>query len=125
MKQQYKALAIVLILLLLATGAMAFKASRVSSNQTASAAITTTGGYFHSILFSAVSAYDVTVDVYDNATTNSGRKLMPTATIKTTSTSRERAFSFDPPVEYFDGIYVNITTSDTLNYMVFFNTEKD
>ena len=123
--KRFKSILVILILLLLATGAMAFKSMRASSNQTASAAITTSGGYFHGIMFTAPSVFNATVDIYDNATTAAGRKLMPTATITTAATARERAFSFDPPVFYTNGIYVNVTTTDTLAYIVYFSTEND
>ncbi len=127
-----KTIAILLTLTFLATGAFAFKAMRNSVKLTASAVVSAVPGYFHGILFSSDSNYDGVINVYDNATTANGRRLMVGLNIKSTSTTdRERAISFDPPVPYFNGLYYELTATNgdsavptKLNAMVYYNTEK-
>ena len=127
-----KIIAIVLTLTFLSTGAFAFKAMRPSPIQTVSAAITAKPGYFHGLLFSHDSNYDAKINVFDNATEASGRKLILELNVKSTSRSdRANTASFDPPLEYFNGLYVTVeginaeASTPVVNYQVFFNTEND
>jgi hypothetical protein len=95
-----------------------------SAVQTASAAVRTSAGIFHGILFVTDGTNAVTVNVYDNASAASGTKLIPTDTIITTSaTNRLTGISIDPPVRYDKGIYVEITCSGTVAYMVYYKDD--
>lgn len=93
-----------------------------SATQTASAAITTSGGLFHGIIFVTNGTNQNTVNIYDNATAASGTKLIPTDTvIPTSSTNRLTTLSFSPPVRFFNGIYVSVDS--TISYMVYWENE--
>ena len=94
---------------------------KTSETKTADAAITTSGGLFHGITVVTDATNAVTLNIYDNATAASGRKLIPTDTVITTSAAdRVQTYSVYPPVEYYSGVYVDITCSGTVAYMVYF-----
>lgn len=108
-----------LIVLFLSTGTLAGEWCKQSTQKTADAAITTSEGVFYGIIFSTDSANYVDVDVYDNASAASGTKLIPTTRITTSATDRVQSISFMPPIRFYNGIYVDITCSGTINYMVY------
>ena len=88
-----------------------------SEQQTGDALITTSDGFFNGVLVACASG--VTVDIYDN-TSAAGRKMMPTVYLPGSSTNQLFSINVDPPVAYHNGIYVDVTTTGTLRYMVYF-----
>jgi len=93
-----------------------------SAEQTADAAITTSQGLFHGIAVITDATNSVTVKVYDNATAASGTKLIPDWTVTTSTTDRIQTYSVYPPVRYYSGLYIDITTSGAVTYIVFFES---
>ena len=88
-----------------------------SAEQTGDVSITTGEGYFHGILIGCASG--VTVDVYDN-TAASGRKLMPTLYFPGSATNQSHSVDMGSAgVFYNKGIYVDVTTTGTLRYIVY------
>jgi hypothetical protein len=104
--------------------------SAEQSTETASAAITTVGGCFLGIVFFTDGTNAVTVNIYDNASAASGTKLIPTDTVITTSSSdRLRSIGFDADdrrcdVQYFNGLYVEITCAGDVSYTVYYKPGK-
>ena len=94
-----------------------------SSQQTADAAILGLEGYFFGIIVITDAVNSVQVDAYDNATGASGDKLFPTWEVTTSVNDRIQTLSFDPPLDFSNGIYVDITTSGTAKYMVYYRTK--
>jgi hypothetical protein len=89
-----------------------------SGEKTASAMIATGSGAFHGIMFATNGTDAVTVSVYDN-TAASGTKLVPTLVIPSSATSRAASLSIGPAVEFVTGLYVEITCSGTVGYVVY------
>lgn len=112
-----------LLTLFLTTGAWAGEWMKQSAQQTADAAITASAGVLHGIIVITDATNAVTLNMYDNATAASGTKLIPTSTITTGDTDRIQSISLYPPVRFYNGIYVNITCSGTVSYMVYFESE--
>ena len=118
-----KLLTAILISLILITGAWAAGKQWVkqSSSQTVSAAVVTGEGLLHYIIFATNGTNSPAVNVYDN-TAASGTKLIPTDTeITTSATDRIQTIPFDPPVRYYTGLYISVST--TCAYMVYFESE--
>jgi len=90
-----------------------------SDEKTADAAIDTGGGFFYGIEVMTDGTNAVTIDVYDN-TAASGTKLIPTWVVTTSATDRRQTFNRFPSVPYSTGIYVDITTSGTVKYMLYY-----
>ena len=117
-----KKLIIILLTLLLVVPA-AYSAepwSKVSAEKTAAAAITTTDGLFYGIAVITDGTNAVTVSIYDNASAASGTELIPTWVVTSSATDRAQAFSIDPGAIFYNGIYVDITTSGTVIYKVYY-----
>ena len=114
-----KALSIIAIVLLLAGMAGAVEWTNKSS-QTATAAITTTSGYLHGIMLATDGTNAVTISVYDNASAASGTKLIPTQVVTTSAANRSTAISISPAVIFYNGVYVEITCSGTVAYIVYY-----
>ncbi len=116
-----KILAIVLGLILLTATAWAVSPQKSVGN-TADKAITATGGYLKGIIVHTDGTNSVTLNVYDNATAASGNKLFSTWTVTTSASNRSATLSFDGQECLFvNGIYVDITTSGTVTYDVYFD----
>jgi len=111
-----------IMLILLATSAYAGMWAKQSAEKTADAAITTSSGFWHGIVLITDGTNAVTVTIYDNATAASGTKLWPTTTVTTGASDRIQSFGMDPPINFVNGIYVDVTTSGTVTYMVFFES---
>jgi len=109
-----------LLVLFLCTGAWAGDWMKQSAQLDDDSAITTSGGVFHRVIIISDSSDYIDIDIYDNATAASGTKLIPTTRITTSSTDRIQSISLDPPVRYYNGIYVDITTNGTAKYMVYY-----
>ena len=95
---------------------------RPGDEETASAAITAKQGLFHGIAVITDATNAVTVSIYDNATAASGRELIPTWTVTTSATDRIQTYSISPPVPFYNGCYVSATTSGTVTYMVYYES---
>uniref|UniRef100_A0A6M3LP37 Uncharacterized protein n=1 Tax=viral metagenome TaxID=1070528 RepID=A0A6M3LP37_9ZZZZ len=91
-----------------------------SAEKTASAAIATSSGYLHGIVVITDGTNSVTVDIYDNASAASGTKLIPQWVVTTSSSNRAQSYSIEPPIKFSNGIYVAVTTSGTVTYMVYY-----
>jgi len=91
-----------------------------SADFTADAAVCTTKGVFYGLWVTTDGANSVTVTVYDNDTAASGRTIFPTTVLPSASDNRAQALSFNPPIKYNSGIYVDITTSGTATYKVYY-----
>lgn len=82
--------------------------------------VATGDGYWHGIIFNTDGVNEVTCDIYDNGSAAaSDRKLVPTLNITPTRKSTMTSVSIDPPVRYFKGVYVDITTSGAVKYMIY------
>ena len=98
--------------------------AELSGEKTDDAKITTGYGYFRGIMLITDGSNSVTVDIYDN-TSATGRKLIPTWTVTTSSTNRAQALAFDKEeLYYYSGIYVDVTTSGTVTYMIYYDPKK-
>ena len=86
------------------------------------AAILAEAGWFHGITVITDGSNAVTVDIYDNASAASGTKLIPTATITTSATDRIQTINPPKRIRVKNGIYVNVTCSGTVGYMVYYET---
>ena len=112
-----KKILIALLIVLFAT--TAFAAMKNSGAKSADALIATGQGVFYGIIVSTDSTNAVTLDIYDN-TSASGTKLIPTSTITTASDDRIQSITFENGVEFYKGIYVDITCAGTVGYNVYY-----
>jgi len=112
-----KTIAIFTLILLLVTMSWAGDV-RQSAQFGKDMCVATGDGLFHGIIVMTDGTYYASVDIYDNTAT-SGAKLIPTWDISTNSTDRSRTLSINPPARYYKGVYVDITTSGTIKYMVY------
>ncbi len=76
----------------------------------------------YGILVATDGTNAVTIDVYDSLS-GSGTKVIPTIVIPTSATMRGTAINFENPVQIRTGIYVDVTTSGTVGYTVYYNTK--
>ena len=110
-----------LMFFLLAGTSLAVRETCYSSDQqSASAAIKASAGYFYGIAVITDATNAVTVDIYDNASAASGTKLIPTWVITTSSTDRCQSYDAPAPIRVRNGIYVNITCDGTVKYIVYY-----
>lgn len=91
-----------------------------SGTLSAAASVFQGEGNFHGIAIATDGTNAVTVSIYDN-TTNSGRLLVPTFIASTSAADRTRSFVMSPPVRFNTGLYVDITCSGTVGYVVYFS----
>ena len=91
-----------------------------SEDYTADAAVRTSSGVFYGMWVITDGANNVTVSVYDNASAASGTKIFPTTIIPVSDTGAATTISFNPPIKYTKGVYVDITTSGTVTYKVYY-----
>ena len=119
-----KFLAALLIILMVAIPATAgrYQISQISTVKTDDAAVVTENCVFDGLIVVTDGTNNVTFNIYDNASAASGTKLIPTDLIVLGS-SRTFALSYDPPVEAVNGIYVDITTSGTVAYMILYRVK--
>jgi opacity protein-like surface antigen len=93
-----------------------------SDEQTGDAAIVSGRGCFAGITIQTDGSNNVTFDIYDNATAASGDNMVAEMVVTTSTTNRYHTlgFSIDPCLNrYYNGIYVDITTSGVVKYMVY------
>lgn len=114
-----KMMLVVLMILLSATLCFAGSPQKSIGNTT-DAAITTGTGYLGGIIFHTDGTNSVTVNAYDNASAASGNKLFSTLTVTTSSANRCTTISFEDYEAFFvNGMYIDITTSGTVTYDVY------
>lgn len=120
MKKKLLLISLIALLICGSTWARSKGWVRASSSQSASAAVVTTGpGLLHYVFFFTDGSTANTVNIYDNASAASGTKLIPTDFPLTSSaTDRGQSISFNPPARFFNGVYVNV--SSTCEYMVYY-----
>lgn len=107
----------VFISLLLAVTAHANRdTARTSGEQTGDVAILSTAGLFYSIVVMPDGSNDVTVSFYDHATSASGTEFLPTMTFS--GSGGPQAFAPPFPIPVFNGIYIDVTTSGTVAYII-------
>jgi hypothetical protein len=112
---------IVLMIVLFAATSLA--ADLKSVGNTTDAAITAGSGYLKGIIVHSDGTNSVTFAVYDNATAASGSKLFSTWTVTTSAANRTAAIGFnDQECGFVNGMYVDITTSGTVTYDVYFKS---
>ena len=111
-----------IVLLTVMMAGQSWAAGRVlySAVKTSDALITTGPGYFYGITVTGDGTNAITVDVH-NGTTTSGDKIAPTLNFPQSASTKTQTYSVDPPVYCATGIYVNITTSGTLSYTVYYS----
>ncbi len=115
-------------LLLIPLAALSFTPKlwmRVSTGNTIDAAIQTKAGYFYGILVHTDGTNNVLVDVYDEDDTSTGTELVQDWLVTTSSTDRTQSLSYDPPIPYEVGLFVDISSAGTLTYDIFFHGSDD
>lgn len=117
-----KYLVSIIMLLALMFGSLSPVWAELSETKIADAAIVSGRGFFLGIFFVTDATNEVTVNIYDNASAASGKKLIPTDTIITTAAAnRIQAIGFEKgEVPYMNGIYVDITCAGTVSYIVYY-----
>ena len=90
-----------------------------SVEKTADAAIMAKAGYFCGIMVITDGTNSVTIDIYDNATAASGTEIIPLWTVTTSASNRSAALEFTNGIFVNSGIYVDITTSGAVTYVVY------
>lgn len=90
-----------------------------SGSNTASALILSDTGSICGIAVSTDGTNAQTFDVYDN-TAGSGKKLIPTWVVTTSSTDRTQTYWFMYPVSFTTGLYVNVSGSGSVAYVVYY-----
>jgi hypothetical protein len=91
-----------------------------SAIKTADALIHTGPAYLYGIVVATDGTNSVTVKTYDNTTASGTQKPHPDWIVSTGAANRIASISFDPPVPMGTGIYVDITTSGTVSYEVYY-----
>jgi len=90
-----------------------------STVKTDDASIHTGSGYLYGIVAATDGSNSVTFKTYDN-TSGTGTKMHPDWIATTSSTNRMSYISFDPPIPFSTGCYVDITTSGAVSYVVYY-----
>jgi hypothetical protein len=90
-----------------------------SGSKTASALIVTDTGSICGIAVSTDGTNAQTVDAYD-AVSATGTKLIPTWVVTTSSTDRTQTYWFMYPVSFTTGLYVNVSGSGTMSYVIYY-----
>lgn len=111
---------IFVLVLLAQSAAMAVDRIEYSALKTADALIISGRAEFHGITITGDGTNAVTVDIYNN-TEGSGEKITPTLNFPQSATSKTQAYSVSPPVRCNNGIYVDITTTGTASYIIYFS----
>jgi hypothetical protein len=94
-----------------------------SAEKTGDAAIVSGAGCFAGIVIQTDGANSVTVSIYDNASAASGNDLIAEWVVTSNSDTRYHALGFEisPCLNRsYNGIYVDITTSGAVKYMVYY-----
>ncbi|MDA3807191.1 MAG: hypothetical protein PF440_04675 [Thiomicrorhabdus sp.] len=91
-----------------------------SADKTADAIISTTRVNFFGMIVIDDGTTDVTVEIYDG-TDATGTLIVQSLTFVANSDNPNHVLSFDPPIVCYDGMFVDITTSGTTSYKVYYN----
>ena len=77
-------------------------------------------GWFHGIMVTTDAASGVTICVYDSSgVTEGATELIVPWYVTTSATDRAQAFSVNPPINFANGLIVDITISGA-TYMVYY-----
>ena len=94
-----------------------------SEEKTGDALIVTGNITLRGIVIVTDGTNNVTLDIYGN-TAASGKKLIPQIVVGDSSTEKSYAIVFpEKLVQSTNGIYVDLTTSGTVKYMVYYDRE--
>ena len=93
-----------------------------SAIKTADALIYTGESWLYGIVVATDATNSVTVEIYDN-TSATGTQVHPDWIVPTSASNRMSVLSFDPPLNMDTGIYVDVTTSGTVSYTVYYRTK--
>ncbi len=112
------------LLLTLFLATVAWASAGRSVGNTADAAITIGTGYLNKIIVHADGKLICTFAAYDHPTAASGNKIFSTWTVSTLGTQQVFVLTFDDEeCLYFNGIYIDITTTDDITYDVYFSSK--
>lgn len=87
---------------------------------TADGAVVTEACYLYGVMISTDATNAVTLDAYDNATTNTGTQPFPTWTVTTSATDRTQGLDFNPPVYLKNGLYTDFTCAGTFEAVFYY-----
>jgi len=91
-----------------------------SVTKTADALIDTGKGLITGIMVITDGSNSATIAIYDN-TSGSGTKLIPDWIVTTSSSNRAATLTFKPGESYANGLYVDVTCSGDVSYMVYYD----
>jgi hypothetical protein len=91
-----------------------------SGNQTASAVIKAAEGQLFGLIVQTDGTNAVTITAYDNPAAASGKQLIPTLVIPTSSIDRQRLIILPVPILARSGIYVSAATAGAVSYVALF-----
>jgi hypothetical protein len=119
-----KLFAAVLCILLFAMLAMAADWTKGSGAKSASAAISTKSGILRQIIVTSASTNAITVDLYDNPSTGSGTKLIPTWVIPAQATAGGVQTLSIADERFGSGLYAAVTGSGGFSYVVIYREDN-
>ena len=111
-----KIIAAIIIVLFMASVGMAAEANK-SVTKTASGVISAGPGILKQIIFATDGTNAITFALYDNASAASGTQPITTLTITTSSVDRVQTLPLDN-IDFFNGLYADVTCSGTYGYTV-------
>lgn len=88
--------------------------------ETASACVYAGRAFFHGIVISWAGGFGAIINIYDNATEAAGKKLIPHTVLPGGGEKTE--IMFDNPIIAENGIYVDITGKDAVEYVAYYKT---
>lgn len=94
---------------------------KVTADLTADAAAFSGRANLYGVWIVTDGTNSVTFDIYDSLAA-SGTTLIPT-TVVDPNDGVTQTFSFGPPLKCDTGVYVDITTTGTVAYKVYYNTD--
>jgi hypothetical protein len=97
--------------------------SNSSDSKSATAQILVEGGVLNGIVVTTDGTNAQTFNIYDteNATTSGTKKLIPAWVVTTSATDRTQTMGFYPPVRFERGLYVTVSGSGTVGYVVYYS----
>lgn len=112
---------IVFAFLILSSNTLALEQyTRYSSLQTGDALVATGYVFFDGITVTGDGTNEITADIHDG-TSVSGNKIVPTITFPQSASNKTQAYGVSPGVRCTTGIYVNVTTTGTVSYTVYWH----
>lgn len=119
-----KLLTIVLILLAFATVSVAADWAAGSGVKTGSTVISTKPGVLRQVIVTSASTNAITIDLYDNASTTAGNKMIPSWVIPAQSTVGGIQTLTVENERYGTGLYLAITTDGSANCVVIYREDN-